>query len=132
MDQRLLATRYAAHGNSHRRMCAVLAEEKQTAALERMAALRLLERRFAIDLGSLCHLFERRNRPATHPLERVVVSYIAEQRLHEDGREELWVFIDRVRAVRELIEHGAAAEAEGAAGSGEGGEGRQLVRDPEP
>ena len=68
-DCRLLSTRFAEHGNSHRRMSGALKASGATEALERFGALRRLEAKFEIDLGSLCHRFERRNDPATHPLE---------------------------------------------------------------
>ena len=105
-DRGLLAARYAEHGNSHRRMAAALREAGAEEPLERLRALRALECRFAIDLGSLCHRFDRRDQPGTHPLERMVLSYIAQERRAPDGRAELWVLLDRVRDVRAWIEEG--------------------------
>jgi hypothetical protein len=123
-DRQLLSARFAEHGNSHRRMASALEEAGAGEALERLTALRRVERRFAIDLGSLCHRYERRNDPAVHPIERMVLSYVACRRLSADGSEELWVLVDRVREVRELIEGGPSGrprhEAAGGAGSAQG------------
>jgi hypothetical protein len=111
-DCRLFSARFAEHGNSHRRMAGALGEAGATAALERIRVLRRLEAHFAIDLGSLCHRFERRDDAATHPLERLVLNYVAAWRRVDDGAEELWVRVDRVRALRELIEAGDTVDGE--------------------
>jgi hypothetical protein len=103
-DRRLLAARFAEHGNSQRRMKSALVEAGAEAAAARLAALRLLERHYDVDLGEICHRFSRRNLPDTHPIERFVMSYIAEERAHAAGRQELWVLVDRLRQVRELMD----------------------------
>lgn len=113
-DCRLLSARFAEHGNSHRRMACALREAGATEALERSAALRRMEARFGIDLGSLCHRFEKRDHPATHPLERLVLAYVARWNARPDGAGELWVRLDRVREVRELIEEGERVGEPGA------------------
>jgi len=87
-------------------MAEALRSAGEVEAAERLDALRRLEIRFSIDLGSLCHRFERRNAADTHPLERTVLDYIATWHRLEDGREEFWVLVDHVRQVRELIEAG--------------------------
>jgi len=103
LDQRLLAARFAQHGNSHRRMRSALAEAGVEASVSRLDALRRLERSFQIDLGSLCHRHGRRNRPETHPVERLVLDFITEVRFPGDAGEELWVHLDRVAQVRDLM-----------------------------
>jgi hypothetical protein len=100
----LLDARYAQHGNSQRRMLEALREAGAGAAAERLRALRGLERRFGVDLGSLCHRFRRRDRPETHPIERFIVEHVTELRRGAGGRDELWVLLDHVRQVRELME----------------------------
>jgi hypothetical protein len=117
-DSELLSTRFAEYGNSHRKM-----EEALTAAfdaaepesnsgnddaagaptLARLRALRRLERQFAIDLGSLCHRYQRREDPKLHPLERSVLESIALWRLGEEGEDELWIFVDRIRQLRRIM-----------------------------
>lgn len=87
-------------------MTSALHEAGSAEALERLHALRQLECRFSIDLGSVCHRYERRNDAATHPIERMVLGYVARPWRAADGREELWVLLDRVRQLRELIEQG--------------------------
>lgn len=103
-DCRLLAARYAEHANSHRRMVAALEEASADAPLARLRALRILERRFSIDLGSLCWRWRRLDDPAMHPFERYIVRYVTRvHRTDEDG-EQLLVLLDHVRQVRELME----------------------------
>ncbi|MFS8639193.1 MAG: hypothetical protein FWJ74_13975 [Gemmatimonadota bacterium] len=113
-DCRLLARRFAEHGNSHRRMAGALKEAGELETLRRVGALRRLEASFEIDLGSLCHRFARRNHPSTHPLERMVLTYIATWKHRPDGAGELWIHLDRVREVRELIEEGERVGEPGA------------------
>ncbi|HEX6938743.1 MAG TPA: hypothetical protein VF158_04980 [Longimicrobiales bacterium] len=113
-DCRLLSARFAEHGNSHRRMAGALKATGQIEALERFGALRRLEARFEIDLGSLCHRFELRDHPDTHPLERMVLGYVATWKARPGGTGELWVHLDRVREVRELIEEGERVGEPGA------------------
>lgn len=105
-DCRLLSTRFAEHGNSYRAMAGALADAGRSGPLARLRALRRVERRFEVDLGSLCHRFHRRNHEDTHPIERAVMSYIATWRRRPDGCRELWVLLDRLRNVRTLIEEG--------------------------
>lgn len=103
LEYRLLAARYAEHDNSNARMRGALLEAGAADAAARLAALRMVERSFAIDLGSLCHRFLRRDEATTHPLERMVLSYVASwTRCPQDG-EQLLVRVDRVLQVRELI-----------------------------
>jgi hypothetical protein len=103
-DRQLLMDRFAEHGNSHRRMRSALADAGVAQAVDRLDALRRLEHHFRIDLGSLCHRWGRRERPETHPIERFVVNYIAQTRRRDAGEEELWVRLDRVGEIRELME----------------------------
>ncbi|HEX7118054.1 MAG TPA: hypothetical protein VF212_04665 [Longimicrobiales bacterium] len=113
-DCRLLSARFAEHDNSHLRMTDALKEAGETEVLKRFGALRRLEARFEIDLGSLCHRFERRDHPRTHPLERMILAYVATWKSRPDGAGELWVRLDRVREVRELIEEGERVGEPGA------------------
>jgi hypothetical protein len=108
-DCRLLTSRFSEHDNSHRRMTSALEEAGAYAPRERLAALRALEIRFSIDLGSLCYRFMHRSDPGTHAIEQTVLAYVAQWRCSSDGREELWVLLDRVRQVRELMEEGQLA-----------------------
>lgn len=103
-DRDLLAARCGEHGNSHRRMMSALGEAGADAPLARLRALRILERRFEVDLGSLCWRLGRVDDPATHPIERYIVQYVTRVRTDEHGNEELLVLLDNVRQVRELME----------------------------
>jgi hypothetical protein len=101
-DQGLLRARFAQHGNSHRRMFAALCEAGADDAGARLMALRHVERRFDLDLAEICHRHAHRNREQTHPIERLVIEFIAEER-RAGGAVQLWVMPQRVRQVRELM-----------------------------
>lgn len=58
-DRRLLLARFEQHGNSHRRMKCALEEARVADPVKRLDALRAIERRFRIDLASVCHRFDR-------------------------------------------------------------------------
>lgn len=103
-DHALLTARFAEHGNSQRRMLAALAEAGATESYTRLLVLRNIEKQMSVDLGMVCHRFEHRNDAATHAIERAVMNYIAQWRLTHLGAEELWVRIDRIREVRDIIE----------------------------
>lgn len=105
-DCALLAARYAEHGNSSRMMRVALEEANAHSTVERLRTLRSLERQHDVDLGELCHRYERRNRFDTHPIERLIMNYIAQAKLSSEGAEELWVRLDRLREVRSLMSEG--------------------------
>jgi hypothetical protein len=101
-DRRLLCARFAEHGNSHRRMFQALCETGADDAGARLVALRRLERRFDLDLAEICHLHARRHDEATHPIERLVVDFVTEER-PTAGEQQLWVLPERVQQLRELM-----------------------------
>jgi hypothetical protein len=110
-DHALLCARFAEHGNSQRRMRDALRDVHAARALERLCALRAMERRFGVDLGAVCWRWQHRADPQTHPLEHSVMSYIAERRNAQDGWE-LWIRLDRVHQLRELMAGGLVGERE--------------------
>lgn len=105
-DSSLLAARFSEHGNSPRRMLAALEEAGATDAFARMTLLRQLEKVTGVDLGMLCYHFEHRNDTNTHPFERAVMNYVAQWRINPVGAEDLWIVLDRVREVREIVDEG--------------------------
>lgn len=112
-DTRLLAARFTEHGNSHKRMSAALAEADAAAVRARLHALRALERRFNVDLGSICFRFQRREDPGVHPIERLVVQYITRPAPGEDpDATDVWILLDHVQRVRELKEGRLVGEPE--------------------
>lgn len=111
-DHALLCARFAEHGNSQRRMREALAETAAASdTLARLRALREMERLLDVDLGAVCWRWEHRDDPATHPLERQVMAYVAEAR-GTGPAWELLVRLDRVRALRELMEGRLVGELE--------------------
>ncbi|MGH7476660.1 MAG: hypothetical protein ACRELD_10250 [Longimicrobiales bacterium] len=106
-DRRMLAARFREHANSHRRMAAALSEAAALDRLERLRALRRLERAFEIDLGGLCALWERRAAPETHPIEQGIIEYVTFCGCTAAETEpSLWVLLDRLRSVRDWIDEG--------------------------
>lgn len=79
----------------------------ESPSLARLHALRRLERQLSIDLGALCHRFQRREDPALHPLERSILESIACWRHGEESArgagDELWVYLDRIQQLRQII-----------------------------
>ena len=97
----LLAARYAEHANSHRRMALALGEAGAHESIDRLDTLRELERRFDIDLGMLCHWHQERDARETHPVQRAIIHYLTAQ---QSTGSELWIRLDRLRELRDLLE----------------------------
>jgi hypothetical protein len=91
-------------------MRSALAEVAAEQATKRLDALRSIERSFGVDLASVCHRYDRRDDPSTHPIERMIMNYIAEPRVVESGSSELWVMLDRVSEIRDLSEDPLVSE----------------------
>lgn len=105
-DCGLLAARFAEHGNSQRRMLSALEDAGANDAFSRMCVLRQLEKSVGVDLGMVSFHFEQRNDAKTHPFERAIMNYVAHWHTSAAGIDELWVMLDRVREVREIVEEG--------------------------
>jgi hypothetical protein len=108
-DRRLLAARHEEHSNSHRIMRETLLQQGAEELVQRLEALRSIERKFDLDLGLVCHLYERRGDADRHPIEKLVVDFITDVHASvalgaSDAEEVLWVLPDRVRQVRDLMQ----------------------------
>jgi len=115
-DFRLLVDRFVRHGNSHLRMVGALRDAgagEAEGTVAHLEALRRLERRFAIDLGALCHRAQRTDSGEAHPLEEAIVAYVSEWSTGPGEPRELRVWVDRVRNVRVWMEGGALVEEPG-------------------
>jgi len=110
-DRRLLCSRFDEHGNSHVRMFDALTKSGADDASARLLALRSIEKRYDLDLAEICSRHSRRNDGGTHPLERLVLEFITEER-HTEDETQLWVMPDRVRQVRDLMDGQLADGAE--------------------
>lgn len=110
-DQRLLLARWAEHDNSQRRMLDALSEAGAADAGARLLALRRIEKRYDLDLAEICHRHAHRNDERTHPIERMVLDFIAEERLLAE-EPQLIILPDRVRQVRELMNGKLVGEPE--------------------
>jgi hypothetical protein len=108
-DRRLLATRHEQHANSHRIMRETLLQQGADELVQRLEGLRSIERKFDLDLGLVCYLYEHRGDADRHPIEKMVVEFITEAHASvakgaTDADELLWVLPDRVRQVRDLMQ----------------------------
>lgn len=101
-DRRLLRARWHEHANSHRSMLHALLELGADDDCARLNALRAIEKQYDLDLAEICYRHERRNAGTTHPIERLVLDFITEER-HDEDDSRLWVLPDRVQQVRELM-----------------------------
>ena len=110
-DRRLLCSRFDEHGNSHSRMFDALAEAGADEAGARLLALRTIEKRYDLDLAEICSRHSRRNDGSTHPIERLVLEFITEER-HTEDETQLWIMPERVRQVRDLMDGRLVGEAE--------------------
>ena len=110
-DRQLLCARYTQHANSHLRMRAALTEAGAHDACARLEALRKIERQFDLDLAEICHLHARRSEVRTHPIERLVLDFIADEK-HDEHGVQLWIMPARVQQVRELMEGRLVGEPE--------------------
>lgn len=102
-DRRLLCARFTEHENSHPRMIDALGDVAAGTKAS-LHALRCLERRFDLDLAEICHRHARRQDADTHPIERAVLDFIAEERMLPAGDVRLFILPQRVRQLRELME----------------------------
>lgn len=105
-DCGLLAARFGEHGNSQRRMLSALEEAGANDAFARLCVLRQMEKLVGVDLGMVCYHFEHRNDAKTHPFQRAIMNYVAHWRVSSAGSEGLWVILDRIREVREIVAEG--------------------------
>lgn len=100
-----MARRYEFHKNSTAALAKALAREGEgEGVLRRLRALRRIERRFALDLGLLCHEIRRCRERRPHPLERMVIRYVTLPA--RDGGDDVIVDVGRIREVIGLIEKG--------------------------
>jgi hypothetical protein len=102
-DRALLCTRFARHGNSQLQMMSALDAAGAKECRARLAALRRIEKSFDLDLAEICHRHARRHDSRTHPIERLVLDFIAEERFDADDAQ-LWILPERVRQVRDLMQ----------------------------
>lgn len=87
-------------------MLAALDEAGAKESHTRMVVLRQMEKQASVDLGMLCYHFEHRNDDITHPFQRAVMNYVAHWRTNAAGAQDLWVILDRIRQVRDIVEEG--------------------------
>ncbi|HUP01395.1 MAG TPA: hypothetical protein VM737_07750 [Gemmatimonadota bacterium] len=100
----IAAYRFQEHGNSAVRIARYYRRLSDQPRLRLCRAIRRLERRFAINLGTVCYKFlEKETRP-TPAVQQRVMDYVAHWRDREDGTRDLAVSVDRVREVDRLAE----------------------------
>jgi hypothetical protein len=83
-------------------MLDALVEAGARDASARLVALRKIERRYDLDLAEICHRHAHRLDRRTHPIERMVLEFIAEEKRVGAGTQ-LWIMPARVQQLRELM-----------------------------
>ncbi|MDX1661262.1 MAG: hypothetical protein R3326_05680 [Gemmatimonadota bacterium] len=102
------ACRFREHGNSPARIARHFRGEEDASMLRLCRALRSVERKFEINLGTICHKFlETETRP-TPEVQRQVMDYVAGWHETPEGAQQLVVSVDRVREIDRLAEGDAA------------------------
>lgn len=100
----LAAYRFAAHDNSATRIARHYRERDERDKLELCRALRRVERRFAINLGTLCFKFLEKELKPTPVVQQKVMDYVAYWNENSEGSRQLVVSVDRVREIDRLAE----------------------------
>ncbi len=98
------ACRFREHGNSPARIARHFRDAEDETMLRLCRALRRVERKFEINLGTVCHKFlETETRP-TPEVQRQVMDYVAGWNETLEGAQQLVVSVDRVREIDRLAE----------------------------
>ena len=100
----LAAYRFAAHENSASRIENHYRDREDPDKLRLCRAIRGIERRFAINLGTLCFKFLEKEFQPTPAVQRQVMDYVAHWNEDDQGRRHLVVSVDRVREIDRLAE----------------------------
>lgn len=100
----LAAYRFEAHENSAARIARHFRRIAEPDKLRTCRALRKLERRFEINLGTVCFKFLEMETGPTSEFQRQVMEYLAYWRELDDGSHDLVVSIDRVREIDRLAQ----------------------------
>ena len=100
----LAAYRFAAHENSATRIERHYRERADRDKLLLCRAIRRVEWRFAINLGTLCFKFLEKEFQPTPDVQRKVMDYVAYWSEGSEGGRQLVVSVDRVREIDRLAE----------------------------
>lgn len=100
----LAAYRFAAYDNSATRIARHYRERDERDKLELCRALRRVERRFAINLGTLCFKFLEKELKPTPEVQQKVMDYVAYWNEDGEGGRHLVVSVERVREIDRLAE----------------------------
>ena len=100
----LAAYRYEAHGNSAVGLARHFRRAQDPGGIRLGRAIRRLERRFGVNLGTICFKFlEKETRP-TSAFQQQVMDYVAHWLEREDGSRDLVVSVDRAREIDRLAQ----------------------------
>ena len=100
----LAAYRYEKHGNSAVRVARHFRRIDDEHKVRTCRAIRRLERRFEINLGTVCYKFLETESHPTSTIQVQVMEYLAHWRESDDGGRDLVVSVDRVREIDRLAQ----------------------------
>lgn len=104
----LAAARFREHDNSPVKIARHFRRADDEPNLRTSIAIRRIERRFEINLGTVCHKFLETETGPTPRVQQQVMDYVAEWRELDDGSVGLLVSVDRVREIDRLAQGDAA------------------------
>lgn len=100
----LAAARFVEHGNAPGQIERHFLERGEPGTARLLRALRAVELRFEIDLGTVCHKFLETEAGPTPQVQRAVMQYVARWNRDEEGERRLLVSIDRAREIDRLAD----------------------------
>ena len=100
----LAARRFREHGNSPGRIARHYRAVDEDGALRTCLALRRLERKFGLNIGTICHKFLEKENGPTPRVQQEVMNYVAAWHALDGDAETLVVSVDRVREIDRLAQ----------------------------
>lgn len=98
------AYRFQEHGNSAARIARHYRDESDESKLRLCRALRRVEKKYELDLGTICFKWVETETRPTPEVQRRVMDYVAGWHETLDGGQRLLVSVDRVREIDRLAE----------------------------
>jgi hypothetical protein len=100
----LAAYRFQAHANSAGGLTRHFRRTQDGERIGVGRAIRRVERRFGINLGTVCFKFLEKEIRPTSTFQQQVMDYVAYWRDHADGSRDLVVSVDRARQIDRLAQ----------------------------
>jgi hypothetical protein len=100
----LAAYRFEKHDNSAVRIARHFRRVDDEGKLRTCRAIRRIERRFEINLGTVCYKLLETESGKTSAIQQQVMEYLAHWRERDDGKSDLVISVDRIREIDRLAQ----------------------------